>query len=58
MDCWVDPLLGGGSVLREFYVGSFDYEIESPLVEKAYDFKDRLETAYGEGQKQGGFYKI
>jgi hypothetical protein len=50
--------LGGSSVLTEFYIGGYDYAVESPLKERAYELKDELVASYDQGQKLGGYFKI
>jgi len=57
-DYWLDEYLGGNSVLKAFYLGDYEYAVESPVKEKAYDYKDLLEAKYDAGQKQGGYYVI
>jgi hypothetical protein len=54
----MDDYLGGSSVLTEFYIGGYDYVLESPLMETAYDLKADLETSYDTGVKRGGYYVI
>lgn len=57
-DYWMEEYLGGNSVLKEFYIGGYEYELDSPLKDKAYEYKDTLMESWNAGTKTGGFFTV